>query len=93
MFGFAREKVKGGKLLYVRVNYDEESITDIQILGDFFAHPEEGIKDIEGSLSGVRLEHMDITNAINETISSGSIELVGVDPDSIAKAILKAAER
>ena len=43
MHGEATEKVPGGKLLRIKVDY-EDKINTVVITGDFFAHPEECIQ-------------------------------------------------
>ena len=89
LFGFAREKVKGGKLLYVKVDYDGKRINEIQVLGDFFAHPESGISSIERILRGVALDKNELQKAINLAIASEHIELIGIDAESLSEVIMK----
>ena len=55
MHSQSMEKVSGGKLLVVKVNF-EEKIENVEITGDFFAHPEESITEIEKKLSVFKLD-------------------------------------
>ncbi len=48
-------KVKGGKLIKVRLVKDKDLIRNIRIFGDFFIHPEESIDILEDSLKNVTL--------------------------------------
>ena len=47
------EKVEGGKLLVIKVDFGDK-IEKVDITGDFFAHPEESIKEIEKRLAGIK---------------------------------------
>lgn len=88
MDGFARYKIPGGKLVEIRLEYDK-TIERIEILGDFFVHPEESLFGIERSLIGTRIDEDEagIASKITGFVKLNGIEMVGVDPDSIAKAI------
>lgn len=93
MHGVSTEKVAGGKLLRVKVDYDDV-ITRASITGDFFLHPEESIEKIESALFGLNVSDSEekITDIINEVIKENDIELIGVDAEAIARNI-KAAMR
>ena len=91
MEGVAAEKVPGGKLVRIKVNYDDV-INDIKITGDFFLHPEDAIDDIEKSLFGIKASSDEsvISKIISGVVNSGKIELVGITPESLAKVIRSA---
>ena len=91
MEGVASEKVVGGKLVRVKVTYDDV-ITDVKITGDFFLHPEEKIEDIEKSLFGVKVnaDEKVFVEIINDVVKENNIELIGVTPEAIAKVIKEA---
>ena len=93
MHGVATEKVAGGKLLRVKVDYDDV-IKRASITGDFFLHPEESIEKIESAIFGLNVNDSEskITNIIKEVIEENSIELIGIDAEAIARNI-KAAMR
>ncbi|MFH1403077.1 MAG: lipoate protein ligase C-terminal domain-containing protein [Candidatus Altiarchaeota archaeon] len=81
-------KVAGGKLLKIRINVDGEKIKDVEINGDFFAHPEEAIERIEDAIKGCGKK--DVGDRIRETISETGAILYGIDAESITKAISEA---
>ena len=91
MHGVATEKVPGGKLLRVKVDYDD-IIKHVSITGDFFLHPEESIEKIEAAMSGLRTNESEsnIVGIIKEVAKEHGIELVGISPEDIART-LKAA--
>ena len=84
-----KHKVKNGKLLEIRIIYGEK-IQELKILGDFFIYPDEGLEIIEKELVGVRLNLNSIEEKINNTIKKNNIEMIGIDPRSIAISICEA---
>ena len=88
MQGVATEKVPGGKLLRIYVDYGEK-INSVKITGDFFLHPEEAVEEIEKSLSGVKVntEENLLTSIISNVVSTNKIELIGITPEAIARVI------
>lgn len=93
MHGSARYKVPDGKLVEVRVDYGS-TIEKIEILGDFFVHPEESMADIEKSLKGSRVGEGEesLARKIREVAETGRIEMIGVTPEAIARAITMAVK-
>lgn len=91
MQGVATEKVPGGKLLRIKINYDEK-INDVKITGDFFIHPEESINEIENLLNGIRKDEEEkfIAEKISKFVSEKDVQLIGIDPVAIAR-VFKAA--
>ena len=81
-----RYKVPGGKLLVVRAAW-EDRITKVELLGDFFAHPEEGLGGIEALLVGTRSDvgEVELTDRIRQFVERNGVTLVGLTPDAIAK--------
>ncbi len=88
MYGTAKLKVHGGKLVSVKVTY-WKSIDEIQILGDFFVYPEESLSIIEKSLLGtdVKSGEEEISRNVQSVVDKNGITLVGITPESIAQAI------
>ena len=90
MQGVHTEKVPGGKLVRMKVDFNPEGglIEDVQMQGDFFIHPEEFVEDIEQLL--VNLDQKDseesIAAALGRLIEDEGAEVVGVTPEYIAKA-------
>jgi hypothetical protein len=79
----ADEKVPGGKLVRVTVRRDG----GVEITGDFFAHPEEGIALVENALG--RLDGSepvpDVESLLERTITVAGIELIGMDVSTIVR--------
>ena len=91
MHGSAEEKVPGGKLLRIKVDFNG-AIKDIQISGDFFLHPEECIDKIEKNLFGISIgmEENQITHLIEEISKSNKIEMIGISAKDIARVLKRA---
>jgi len=89
----SEEKVPGGKLLRVKVDFDEK-INKVEITGDFFLYPEDKLKEIEGTLSGltVSISEEKLTELIIREVQDHKIEMVGISPEAIARNIKKALE-
>ncbi|MBI2085363.1 MAG: hypothetical protein HYT71_02520 [Candidatus Aenigmarchaeota archaeon] len=91
MQGVSTEKVVGGKLLRVKVDFDSK-INQVRITGDFFAHPEDVIEKIENSLSGLSVNagEEEMRHKIENVITKTGADVVGIDAASIARNIMKA---
>lgn len=87
--GVHTEKVPGGKLLRIKVDFNPEDgiVEDVQMHGDFFIYPEEFVEDIEQLLVNLSLKDSDesIAAALQRLIEDDGAELVGITPESIAK--------
>jgi hypothetical protein len=94
MRSFAEQKIKGGKLVGIRVEYDDR-IREIKILGDFFIYPEESLYKIEKALYGLRIDASkeEITSTINRVVSAEKAELIGITPEAIAETISMAVKK
>lgn len=93
----ATKKVPGGKLLRVKVRTNEsaqstETITDIQISGDFFLHPEESLPAIEKNLIGLPKNGAQqlLAAKIRTVLSRQHAAFIGVTPEDIAQTINEA---
>jgi lipoate---protein ligase len=88
MHGTSRYKVPGGKLVEARVSYNSK-IEKVEILGDFFLYPEEGISEIELALEGIEKGETEeaISERIRRVVEMKGMELIGVTPESMARAI------
>ena len=85
-------KVPNGKLLKVFLDYDNNSINQIKITGDFFAHPEEAIEAMENELKNCALEKEKLLLKIDEVIKSNKIEFFGLDAENLVQGILMAVK-
>jgi lipoate-protein ligase A len=85
-----RLKVKGGKLVSVKIEEKNEKIYNITITGDFFLHPEETIFTIEQRLQGtpVNLSKEELTRIIADAAVDS--RFIGITIEDIALAILEA---
>ncbi|MDE1873595.1 MAG: biotin--protein ligase [Candidatus Micrarchaeota archaeon] len=94
MEGFAEQKVPGGKMVSVRLVYGPK-IRSVQILGDFFLHPEETLPMIEKALVGTspRAKKDEIAGKIAKVLAMRNAELIGVTPDAIAETIRMAVKK
>lgn len=81
-------KVPGGKLIRVKMVITDRKIESIQILGDFFLHPEEAITSIECGLVGTVVSSAALTQSITEVLENTAAELIGATASDIAEAIL-----
>ena len=82
----AEAKVPGGKLVRLTAGHDGDRYI-VEISGDFFAYPEEGIALLESALSQMsgREPEEDVRRILAQVVAITGIELVGVDVDTIAK--------
>lgn len=80
---YAEEKVPGGKLARVTIRQDGS----IEITGDFFVHPEEGISLIENALARLdsAMPESDVEKWLERTIIEAGIELIGLDVPAIVR--------
>jgi len=80
-------KVPGGKMFKVEMQIENEKIIRIQITGDFFIHPEEGLELLEHKLTGCRFLRNEIIEYIGELEEKG-IQLIGFKKEDLADAIM-----
>jgi len=82
------EKVPEGKLLRIKTEFSDK-ITNVQITGDFFAHPEHSILAIEKKLHGLDLNFDDqiLTNDINSLLEENNFDLLGIDAEAIVRVL------
>ncbi len=85
----SKYKVPEGKLIEIRLVHKNGTIESLEIIGDFFLLPEEKLGLIEKSVEGFKIDadEKDIASNIAEVVSKEKIEMVGIDPASIAKAV------
>lgn len=91
MQGVSTEKIAGGKLLRVKVDFNGK-INKVQITGDFFAHPEDVIEKIENSLNGMSLDtnETEIQKKVGKVLEESKADIVGIDAIAIARNMIKA---
>lgn len=88
MHGELSEKVQGGKLVRVKVDYDT-SIQRLQISGDFFLHPEDAIQQLEESVVGMKVSssEQEFAAKTKEIVNANSLLLVGFSCDDLGRLI------
>jgi hypothetical protein len=84
----ANYKIPGGKLVKVKLATTSEKIDKVQILGDFFMHPEETILVIEEALSGCQKDEELIEKVIKRVLTDSSTTLIGATPADFSKTIM-----
>ncbi|MBT3465238.1 hypothetical protein HOD20_08625 [archaeon] len=84
----AIEKIQGGKLLIIKIEFNKK-IDDIKILGDFFAHPENSIEKIEKLIVGTSLNYDSdkLVEKIERLIEKEKYQLIGIDAESIIRVL------
>ena len=92
MKGYAEYKVPEGKLVKVKVEIHNNNLVAVQILGDFFVHPEHHIEEIEKHLCGLSANNRaeEFEKRVREIVKKTKTKLVGVDAGSIAIAVKEA---
>jgi hypothetical protein len=86
----ANYKVPNGKLVKVKLDISSGKIDQVQILGDFFLHPEETILEIEKSLFGSLKDEQSIAKIIEQTLTDSSATLIGATAADFSKTVLMA---
>lgn len=83
-------KIPNGKLLKISLNYDikNKRINKINIMGDFFAYPEESIEIIEDKLKNTNLDKNTLLKKINQIINENNIQFIGLNPEGLADGIM-----
>ena len=94
MDGIATEKVPGGKLVRVKVDYGT-IVNKVQITGDFFLHPEDTLEQIEESVRGasIPVDSLQLQHKIDAVIAQQNITLIGMASADIARLIAQAVNR
>jgi hypothetical protein len=78
------EKIPGGKLLKLELDYDCGIISSLSIRGDFFAHPEDGFDRVEESLRDITLD--DLEAAMTTALECEGVTLYGISSGDVAQA-------
>ncbi len=87
-----RADVKGGKLLRATVLRRGRRLEEVELSGDFFTLPFAGaIGELEAALKGAPPEAAALTERIAAWQASNGVRLVGIGPEEIVQAILRAA--
>lgn len=79
-------KVPGGKLLKLKAHLDGNLLNSIEIRGDFFMYPEDGVMKIEEFLAGTTIGE-NFVNNLTEFIMSEGMEVFGFGAQDIYDAL------
>ncbi len=83
-------KPPNGKLVRVRVEYDDNEITAAQITGDFFLEPADALAELEAALVG---HPPDVdTETLVAAIEAVDADLIGFDATDLATVTQEALE-
>lgn len=89
MEGHAERKVPGGKMVRVRARYDANTVQDLELTGDFFVDPEDGLDELTAALEGRSIEDRDALRSALDEVDS---RLVGVSNEDIVEALQEAVQ-
>ena len=81
-------KVPNGKLLKISLDYNDDIISKIRIMGDFFAYPEEAIEIMENELKNSSLNRESLLDKINSVIKKNNIEFIGLNAEGLTEGIM-----
>jgi len=81
-------KIPEGKLLKISLKHIDNRITEIQIMGDFFAYPEEAIEILEKKLKHSFLNRESLLKKINSVIKENNIEFIGLNAQGLTEGIM-----
>lgn len=79
------KKVEGGKLIKAKLIEEEGVIKEVRITGDFFAHPEEAIEELENFLRNTSL--MKVKENVKKFIEEKNVKLIGIKIEDIVEVI------
>jgi lipoate-protein ligase A len=85
----ASRKVPGGKLLRVRVTYDDR-VEALSLRGDFFLEPPEALSDVERAVVGLPADATSETIAAR--VAAVDATLVGFEASDVARAVRAAID-
>ena len=76
-------------LIRVRLEVHSGHLSEVQISGDFFMHPEEGLWNLEQTLVGTEVSRNMILSKIKAFYEKWNILTPGVIPEDFAEAIFR----
>jgi lipoate-protein ligase A len=87
-------QTKGGTLLVnLWLDMRGRLVQKALINGDFFTHPQRLGLDLEAALMGKKADPKALRNTVLEFLANAEGELVGIEPEDIARAVANAAAR
>lgn len=80
-----------GKFLKISMDFNDR-INDVVIAGDFFAHPEEAVDELQDMLKGVRTKPDDIRNVLEEFFGQRGLRMYGISLEGLFTGIMECLE-
>ncbi|MFH0896510.1 MAG: lipoate protein ligase C-terminal domain-containing protein [Candidatus Bathyarchaeota archaeon] len=77
-------------LIRVMAKVESGSLREIQIAGDFFMYPEDGLWDLERFLVGTEVSREQILSKVKSFYEHSGVFTPGVVPEDFAEAIIRA---
>lgn len=87
--GWSLDKAPGEKLARADVEHNGHTITRVQITGDFYIYPEEGLALLEQALVGAQatLQERELAEQLETAAAAHHLELVGLSTPSLARLV------
>lgn len=76
-------------LIRVKAKIQSGYLSEIQISGDFFMYPEDGLWNLERALIGTEVSHDEILSKIRAFYDGECVLTPGVVPEDFAEAIFR----
>ncbi len=80
-----------GKFLKIHMDFDE-TINEIVITGDFFAHPEQAIDELQKNLKGAKAESGEIKRILEDFFEEKGVRMYGISSEGLYKGIMECLE-
>jgi len=85
-------KMDNEKLVRISLEIEEDEIKKINISGDFFIHPENGISLLEDAVVGIKIEKGYLKEVLDREVMDNHLELIGISTDTIEYGILEVSK-
>lgn len=79
-------------VIRVKARVKSGKLRNIQIAGDFFMYPEDGLWDLERSLVGTRATRDTILSTVKAFYERANLITPGVTPEDFTEAIVRALD-
>lgn len=80
-----------GKFLKIFMDFDD-TINEIVITGDFFAHPEQAIDELQESLKGVKADSGEIKKILKDFFEKKGVRMYGISFEGLYSGIIECLE-
>ncbi len=83
-------KVPGGKLVVVDLEVADGRLSNVELSGDFFLHPEDALWGMTSALEGLTSTASEEEMAQRVRDAAGEAEMTGITPEGVAIAVHRA---